>query len=170
MTTIALVPTSDYRRDTYGVVLTSATEHYFAGSRVHNPHHAHRLDVWDNALRRFPDGTYTDPNGHTTTQRYSYDWSPQATVISAHRVDAATRGETLHVGEVVELTIHGYSIGHFAIGAAPLHDPHLTPVTVLTDLRALHAQWAVDPDEDMTLGYAADELHGLIDKHEGRQP
>lgn len=132
---IELAPATEYRRDTYGVMLTSATVHMFTGTRVHNPHHTHTLDVWDNSVRTIvgehPDcgadcqgPTYVDPSGQNTTERYSYVFNPNATVLSAHPGTPTPYGAELSIGDTVELTLHGVVIATIVIAAKSLDNPH----------------------------------------------
>lgn len=123
-------PGDDYNRKEYGIVLKSATQHDFAGGGIHNRHHPHVLQVWDNAAREQEDGTYLDPYHRPTDERYSYEWSPQAVVISAHRGEPRPEeGDTLRLQDVVELRIagSGYVLGQFRVVARPLHNPHMVP-------------------------------------------
>jgi hypothetical protein len=118
-TTINLVAADRDKRDFYGIILVSETEHRFTGRGIHNPHHSHVLQVWDTQ------GRATDPMGNLPTTRYYYLWAPRANVISAHPGANAPQGETLHLGDLVTLEVAGYEIGEFEIGAQPHHNPHL---------------------------------------------
>jgi len=133
MTTYSLdlVPASDYDRASYGILLTSATQHDFTGRGIHNPHHRHTLQVWDNSRRpnREAEGAagqaYLDPQHQPTDQRYSFRWSPHANVISLHQVDVLPAvGPTLRLGDVLTLNIHGYVIGEIQCRARSLQNPH----------------------------------------------
>lgn len=138
--TVDLEPASEYRRKSYGVLMQSVTEHDFSGPRIHNRHHGHRLDVWENRLE-YRDGRercFLDPNGHGTAERYSYLWSAQATVISARPLKRTPQGETLRVGDVVTLKIHGYVLGDFQVRALPLHDPHMVKVDTSSSASSQH--------------------------------
>lgn len=129
--TINLGPEASSRREAYGVLLTSETRHTVtsgAGKRVHNPHHPHRLDVWENRVEVPGSGVFTDPSNRPTSERYSYLLSPLAVVISASHQSRAPEGPTIAIGDRVELKVHGYSLGLFRVDARPLHDPHLTPI------------------------------------------
>lgn len=116
-----------YRNATYGIVLQSVTEHVFDGRGIHNRHFRHLLQVWDNIDREQEDGTYMDPMLEPTTERYSYMWSAQAGVISSAPIMSRALGESLHLGDSVELRLEdsGYVIGTFKIHAKPHHDPHM---------------------------------------------
>ena len=134
MTTIDLTRAAEHRREHYGILLTGRTEHRFVGPGIHNPHHRHQLDVWENRPE-FADGRaecYLDPKGKPTANRYSFLFSAQASVISATPVAVPDVGEDLSLGEPVQLTIEGFSIGWFQIKAERYHDPHLVPVDVST--------------------------------------
>lgn len=131
--TIDLGPEASSRREAYGVLLTSETRHTVtsgAGKRVHNPHHPHRLDVWENREHSIGSKTagYLDPSNRPTSERYSYLLSPLAVVISASHQSRVPEGPTIAIGDRVELKVHGYSLGLFRVDARPLHDPHLTPI------------------------------------------
>jgi hypothetical protein len=127
---INLVPEDKYRRETYGIPLVSETQHDFAGRGIHNRHHRHSLDVWDNIVRPDPNGSgqMIDPHGQVTSERYSYSFSPHANVISAHRGAQPVMGSELRLGDVVILQVHGYEIGLFQVRARALHNPHLVRI------------------------------------------
>lgn len=125
---INLIPASDYKRETYGIVLVSETEHRFTGRGIHNPHHGHVLQVWNNAKREQADGTFLDPHNRPTPMLHSFEWAPEALVIAAHPVFRRQAGESLVLGDHVELYVHGFRIDEYVVEARPLHDPHLTPV------------------------------------------
>lgn len=133
MHTIALVPEQPYRRDQYGVLLVSETVHTILGRGVHNRGFAHEIAVWENRPSKARDAdpsVLVTPHGQPTEERYTILTSAQATVISATRdPNEREHGEALAIGEIVELTIHGYAIGQFTITAGNLRDPHLVPVT-----------------------------------------
>lgn len=136
MTTIDLRREGDYRRDTYGVLLTSKTRHRVTGRGVHNPHHDHTLDVWENKMRDDYEGqaeAYKDPRGGTTERRYSFLLSPHANVISARPLpEETTLGDPIEMGGVVQVSIEGFGIGWFQVMAKPLQNPHLIPVDIAT--------------------------------------
>jgi hypothetical protein len=130
---IDLADAGDYRRDSYGLLMESTTAHMIAGRDVHNRGFRHLIQVWENrpskARGADPDQLVT-PHGDPTTERYSVTTSPQATIISA-RPDP-TRvpdGPALAIDQEVELRVHGYSIGVFAIRSKFLHNPVLERVS-----------------------------------------
>lgn len=122
--TIALVPADDYRRETYGVLLTSATQHDFTGRGIHNPHHRHTLDVWECRPANDGSGSLRDPRGGNTSEPYAYLFSPHANVISAHPGKPVAMGPALRLGDVVRLTVHGFYLGEIQIRAKSLDNPH----------------------------------------------
>jgi hypothetical protein len=127
-TTVNLVPASKYERETYGILLVSETEHDFVGRGIHNRHHGHILQVWENKPLYIGDEAerfYRDPRGGTTPERFSYLWSPQAVVISAHPGKNVEQGEPLALGDTVTVAVHGYPLGDFTVAARSLHNPHL---------------------------------------------
>ena len=140
--TIDLRREGDYRRDNYGVLLTSKTRHRVTGRGVHKPHHDHTLDVWENKMRDDYEGqaeAYKDPRGGFTEHRYSFLLSPHANVIALNPIDdGLTEGETITLGEIVQVSIEGFGIGWFQVFARPLHDPHLVPVDIATSARRQH--------------------------------
>lgn len=138
MTTIDLTRAAEHRREHYGVLLSSRTVHIMEG--VHNSGYRHQLDVWENRIE-FADGRekcYLDPMGRATASRYSFLLAAQASVISLVQLAGPEQGENLTVGDVVNLTIEGFSIGWFQIMARPLHDPHLIPVDISTSASRQH--------------------------------
>lgn len=136
MTNIDLRRESDYRRDTYGVLLTSKTRHRVTGRGVHNPHHDHTLDVWENKMRDDYAGqaeAYKDPRGGFTEARYSFLLSPHANVIALNPIDdGLEQGDDIALRDIVQVTIEGFSIGWFQVFAKPLQNPHLVPVDIST--------------------------------------
>ena len=138
--TVNLVPGEPYYRDAYGIILKSETEHVFAGRGVHNNGLDHVLQVWDNTVRPAKDGSgqMTDPSGFRTTERYSFLWSAQATVIALHPQARAPRGESLTLGDLVVLQISGYEIGEFQCRAHSLHNPHLVRVDTASSASRQH--------------------------------
>lgn len=136
MTSIDLRRESDYRRESYGVLLTSRTRHRVTGRGVHNPHHDHVVDVWENKMRDDYEGqaeAYKDPRGGFTERPYSFLLSPQASVIALNPIDdGLTQGDDLELGGIVRLTIEGFPIGWFQIMTERLQNPHLVPVDVET--------------------------------------
>ena len=130
-TTIRLAAAPVYRSEHYGVIYESITQHDVTGPGVHNRHHPHRVDVWENRLDRRDrehggTGQIVDPHGNVTTDRFSFLLSPQAVMITAHRRDdVAPQGETLRIGSLVRLP----GFGVFRIAARPLHNPHLERVS-----------------------------------------
>jgi hypothetical protein len=131
-TRVDLLPAGDYRRDQYGVLLVSHTEHDVKGRGVHNPHHPHQIEVWENRPGKFrgadPDVLVSPVDNQPTDEQYTVLLSPRAVVISAHPGEQTPQGATLYLGDVVELAIHGYVIGTYRIDARPHHNPHLTRV------------------------------------------
>lgn len=128
---INLRPDADDRRDSYGVLLVSEQVHRVTGRGVHNPHHNHEIQVWENrpskARGADPDVKVT-PYGDPTEEDYTFTTSAQATVISAHRLgNERTEGDTLAIGDVLELAVNGYVLGRFVLTAKSLHDPILVP-------------------------------------------
>lgn len=142
MTTIDLRPASDYRRKHYGVLLESTTEHDVTGRGVHNRHHPHVVDVWQNKQRPDYSGqaeAYSDPRGGTTDQPYTFLLKARAVVIALNGPGPEQEpGETLALGDVVRLTVHGFSLGWFQIMNRPLHDPHLVPIDISTSASRQH--------------------------------
>jgi len=138
--TINLVPGEAYYRDAYGIILTSETEHVFAGRGVHNNGLNHVLQVWDNAARPSQDGSglLVDPTGKSTAERYSFLWSAQASVISSTPQARAPRGESLTLGDLVVLQISGFEIGTFQCRAQSLHNPHLVKVDTVSSASRQH--------------------------------
>lgn len=122
--TLDLVAADDYRRATYGVVLTSATQHDFTGRGIHNRHHRHSLDVWANKPADDDSGRLKDPRGGLTDEPYSFLWSPHAIVISAHGGVNPAMGPTLMLGDVLVLNVHGYVIGEIQCRARAHDNPH----------------------------------------------
>lgn len=122
MHTIAMKPASDYRRSNYGVLLESETRHPVAGRGFHNPHHHHTIEVWEN--RRG-----TDPFGKPTDQAHTILMNAQASCISAHPQAPVSYGETLRVGDRVQLEVGGFPIGEYVIQAGYLRDPILLPAS-----------------------------------------
>lgn len=119
--TLSVIPSDEYDRLTYGILLVSATTHAFNGPRIHNRHHQHQLKIWANR-----DGK--DPHGVATDEPYAYLWSPQANIISRHAIVTPPPGAPLALGEVVELAVNGYPIGRIRLDARPLHNPYGIPV------------------------------------------
>lgn len=135
MTTIDLTREQDYRRDNYGVLLTSKSRYDVVGKGVHNPHHRHSIDVWENQMRDDYEGqaeAYKDPMGRPTVDRYSFLLSPHASVISDRPTDRAPDGGAIEMGGLVQLKIEGFGIGWFQVMHRPSHDPHLVPVDIAT--------------------------------------
>lgn len=120
-TVIDLIPTGDYRRNTYGVILQSKTVHQITGRGVHNRHFDHRLDVWMNA-------NGIDPKGKPTTEDLSFLWSAQPSVISTQRLAGPEQGEVLALEEVVVLRIGERELGRYRITHQMHHDPHMVKV------------------------------------------
>lgn len=122
---------ADANRKSYGILMVSATDHDFTGRGIHNRHHTHTLQVWENRLE-FADGRaacYLDPQGLPSEERYSFLWSPNATVIALRQVGPVrTIGQSLALGDVVTLKVHGYDLGDFQCRARSLHNPHMVKV------------------------------------------
>jgi hypothetical protein len=140
---IDLAPATDYERASYGIVLVSVTEHDFTGGGIHNRYHPHVLQVWDNSRRPNTEaqggvGCYLDPQNLPTDERYSFLWSPRATVISAHRGVNAPRGATLKLQDTAVLNIHGYVIGEIQMRARSLHNPHGVLVDTASSVSRQH--------------------------------
>jgi hypothetical protein len=137
MTEIDLTRESDDRRDSYGILLTSKEVFTMVGSGIHNPHHDHSLDVWENKIRPDYEGqelAYVDPRGKHTDASHSFLFSALATVISNER-GARTRrraDRAYSPGDILRLTIEGFPIGWFQVRARPLDNPYLVPVDVAT--------------------------------------
>lgn len=132
--TVVLRPASEYRAKTYGIIFESETLHDFFGSGIHNRHHQHRLEVWENR-----DGL--DPHGQPTAEAYSYLWSPQAIVITAERGVPEKVGFDLKIGDVVEVALDEgalLSVGTFQVRARPLRDPHLVKVDTSSSASVQH--------------------------------
>lgn len=131
---IELGPSTDYRRAAYGIVLESVTVHTISGPGVHNRHHAHKIEVWENRPSKVagadPD-QLVDPHGQPTEAPYTVITAAQASVISAHPIARDPYGAALAIGDVVVLTLHGYRIGIYTITAGRLADPHLVPVAAV---------------------------------------
>jgi hypothetical protein len=138
--TVNLVPGEAYYRDAYGIVLKSETEHVFAGRGIHNNGLGHVLQVWDNSVRPSQDGSgqLVDPSGNATSERYSYLWSAQASVIALHPQARDPRGESLTLGDLVVLQISGYEIGEFQCRARSLHNPHMVKVDTSSSASRQH--------------------------------
>lgn len=129
--TINLRPTATYRRDNYGVLLESETVHDMTGSGLHNRHHPHRIEVWENRPSKVhgadPDVLVT-PHGDPTEERYTILTSAQAVVISDPPQQRDVEGPVLAVGSRVALAVNGFEIGEYVIHPAPLRDPVLLPL------------------------------------------
>lgn len=124
MVTINMI-SAPMNRQHYGIRLVSETEHKVTGRGVHNPSHMHTVEVWENGAWGNPD---TDPRGLPFTEPYTYLMSPQSITISTMVTEPVAEGETLALGQVVELQRNGRTLGMFRIDADPLHNPHLTAV------------------------------------------
>jgi hypothetical protein len=123
--TVDLVPAGAYWRDAYGILLESETMHDFTGRGIHNPHHRHTLQVWENKPANDGSGLLKSPDGSgNTSEPYTFLWSPSANVISAHPGEPVKQGPTLALGDVVTLKVHGYVIGQIQCRARSLHNPH----------------------------------------------
>lgn len=136
MITIELRPTEARRRDSYGIVLESVTAHDVVGHLVHNPHHRHVVQVWENREREDRPGVRQDPHGRPTTARYSYLLSAVPTVIAAvpymqqeQGPMQQEQGPTLPLESEVELSVNGYVLGVFDILGRRMGDPILTRVS-----------------------------------------
>lgn len=140
MTIIDLRRESDYRRDSYGILLTSKTRHRIPGA--YNANHDHTLDVWENKVRDDYEGqaeVYKDPRGGFTERRYSFLLAPHANVIALHPLAEDTAlGDDLELGGVVQVTIEGFSIGWFQVMAKRFHNPVLIPVDISTSASRQH--------------------------------
>lgn len=140
---INLDPADAYRRENYGVLLTSQTTHRFTGRGIHNPSFSHCLDVWTNKVHPDPElrssaKPYRDPHGHSTDQGFSFLWSAQASVISLSPIARAPEGVTLQLGVVVTPLVHGYPLGDFQIRARRGYDPHLVQVDTASSASCQH--------------------------------
>ncbi len=136
---VNMIPGDTYRAETYGIILVSETEHYFTGRGVHNPHHSHSLEVWEH--RRPADdgsGRLLDPFNTPTSESHTFAWSPHATVISASPRPLPLRGDTLQIGDVVEVFVSGYPIGTFQVWAPSLHNPRLREVDIVAPCSVQH--------------------------------
>lgn len=98
MTTIPMIPASDYRREHYGILYESV--HVYQTNESHSPT---RVVVWDNTHRVNPDpggpvkygemgplptggdGKYIDPNNKATDAERTILLSTESTVITAQR-------------------------------------------------------------------------------------
>lgn len=126
---VEMKPASTYRSREYGVLLESVTRHDMTGPGVHNRHHPHSIQVWENRVR---DGVLTDPHGKPTSERYSVLTSAHAVVITAHREERPPQGPMLQVGDTVILHVNGFEIGQYEVTAKALHDPVLVKVEEVT--------------------------------------
>ena len=146
MTTIDLRREGDYRRETYGVLLTSKTRHRIPGS--YNANHDHVLDVWENKVRDDYEGqadTYKDPRGGFTHRRYSFLLAPGANVIALNPLpEDTTRGDDIELNGVVQVTIEGFSIGWFQVMGKRFNNPFLIPVDIST---SASRQYYIDTGE-----------------------
>lgn len=138
MTDIDLTRESDDRRDSYGVLLTSKEVFSVVGSGVHNPHHDHSVDVWENKIRPDYEGqelAYVDPRGKHTSTSHSFLMAPLPSVIALQADPTARRraSEALSLGDIVRLTVEGFPIGWFQVRARPLDNPYLVPVDIATN-------------------------------------
>lgn len=139
---LSLVAADQYRRDNYGVLLTSELQVRFVGRGIHNPHHLHSLDVWSNKVRQDYSGqaeAYKDPMGHLTADRESFLFSPHANVISSRPgKPAEVAPEAFEIGDVVVLDVHGYPIGAFEVEARRGYNPHLVRVDIESSASVQH--------------------------------
>lgn len=146
---IIVEPATGRDRTGYGITHRSVGTVRMTGKGIHNPSHAHTLNVWDNTGRpnlhngqpvRFVgqygkteggNGAYMCPNGRATDSALSLLFSAEATVISAHRsgFERPATPVTLALGDTVTVAdTDGNVIGRFTVAAKPLHNPHLEPV------------------------------------------
>jgi hypothetical protein len=149
MATIIVIGEADaYDREHYGITGRSVGTYYVTGPNVHNRHHAHQINVWDNTVRpnrtqgepvRYVGnygmksggpGKYRDPNGNDTDAATSVLMSAQASVITAHAALRPTPAVgTLTVGDVVTLVDGvGRLIGTYRVTSKMLSDPYLAPI------------------------------------------
>lgn len=133
---------ADANRQSYGILMVSATDHDFTGRGIHNRHHTHTLQVWQNKANPGAEGgarCFMSPHGTPTSDRYSFEWSPNATVIALRQIGPRpTIGEALQLGDVVDLRVHGYSLGTFQCRARPLHNPHMVKVDTSSSASRQH--------------------------------
>jgi len=138
--TVDLVEGDPYYRDSYGIVLVSETQHTFAGRGVHNQGLRHVLQVWDNTVRPAKDGSglLIGPRGENTSDRYSFRWSPQMTIIALQPHPQGTQGPALTLGDLVTLRILGFEIGTFQCRAKPFDNPHMVKVDTSSSASRQH--------------------------------
>jgi hypothetical protein len=140
MITIDLIPASDYYTEHYGQLFESVTRHTVTGKNVHNRSFPHRIAVWDNTRRPNTDptrrvdgrpvgeGRYVDPFGRGTDADRSFLLSAQSIVIAATPTERPERGETLTVGDTVQLRYpDGTVSGPMTVTSGFLADPGLIP-------------------------------------------
>jgi len=131
--------TSTYYRDQYGILLVSETEHVFSGPGIHNQGTPHVLQVWDNTARPAKGlGKLVSPTGDLTSERYSFLWSPQVTIIAIQPQESRPRRESLTLGDLVVLEILGFEIGEFQVRARSLHNPHMVKVDTSSSASRQH--------------------------------
>lgn len=124
---IAMSPASDYRRDNYGVLLESDTIHTVTGAGVHNRHHGHVLEVWENRPSRAngaDPAVLVDPFGRPTEDRYTVILAAKATVIAARPTgDEKADGTVIALGDHVTLTVAGFPTHTYRVQAGRMTDP-----------------------------------------------
>ncbi len=141
MTTIAL-SAATANESTYGILYRSAPYSLrgsgLEGPRLRNPGHPHVVTVWANKPNDNPDarvgypdssetsrrgeGRFVGPNGHGTDDEITVTLDAGAVIIDGK---AHPRAGTLTLGETVELTFDGDSLGEFVVTARYLADPVL---------------------------------------------
>ncbi len=121
--TISMITAAQWCTENYGVLLVSETYHDVTGRGVHNRHFPHKVEVWANRGG-------TDPHGHQTDAPYSVLLSAKSIAIVANpnMRDKTPYGESLVIGDEVDLAINGYVFGTYRVTAQLLSDPVLVPV------------------------------------------
>lgn len=146
MIIIDVIETEQDRRDFYGITHVSATVHDVTGPGVHNRHHPHKVQVWDNAtrprdetsesmkyhpqqhLRHLP-GKYIDPNGRPTDDMVTFLLSAESVVIS-NPPTIVRYGTALAIGDEVRLRFpDGILSVPMTVTARSLRDPELVRTT-----------------------------------------
>ena len=136
--TIILMPASEYRREHYGLMFESVLEYDVRGKGVHNRHHPHKVQMWENRPNR--DGVVVTPSGTPTDELHTFVLDAQSVVISSTPSalpPALLHGDDLAIGDVVTLVAVDDSVaddwkvqalGRFAIESRFLADPILIPL------------------------------------------
>lgn len=117
--TFTLRPASDYHRQHYGLLFESAETVDVTGRAAHNPHHPHRVMVWES-----PDCT----GGFGT-----HLLTAEAVVIALHPGEQSTRLGAVQEGDLVGMVYPDGSTDFGVVTGGVLRDPKLVLVTADED-------------------------------------